>query len=101
MFVYQGGRRRSNGRLERTSDAVQRLRDAGLTQAEIGCELGLAKSTVNYHFRNLGSEPDRRFSRRYDWVAVQRAYDEGLTYPTVRAAFRVQQRHLVPGGRAR
>ena len=66
--------------MERTSDAVQRLRDAGLTQAEIGRELGLAKSTVNYHFRNLGSEPDRRFSRRYDWVAVQRAYDEGLSY---------------------
>lgn len=72
--------RRLNGRLERSRDAVGRLRDLGLTQAEIARELGLSKSTVAYHFRNLGSPADARFSRRYDWEEIQRAYDSGLSY---------------------
>jgi hypothetical protein len=66
--------------LERTREAVLRLREAGLPQAEIAAELGLAKSTVAYHFRNLGTPADPRFSRRYDWEEIQRAYDAGLTY---------------------
>jgi DNA-binding NarL/FixJ family response regulator len=64
VFVNAKGRRRINGRLERTREAVKRLMEAGLVQAEIARELGLTKSTVAYHFRNLGSEPDPRFSRR-------------------------------------
>ena len=77
----------TNGRLERTRDAVARLRDAGRSQAQIADELGLAKSTVAYHFRNLGSEPDRRFSRRYDWEEIQRVYDGGLTVRQCAARF--------------
>lgn len=59
---------------------MKRLREAGFTQAEIAVELGIGKSTVAYHFRGLGSEPDPRFARRYDWPEVQRAYDAGLSY---------------------
>ena len=81
------GRRRIDGRLERTRDAVGRLRAAGLTQAAIARELGLTKSTVAYHFRKLGSTPDARFSRRYDWEAIQAAYDEGLSYSECAARF--------------
>lgn len=55
-----------------------RLRDKGWSQARIAAQLGLTKSTVAYHFRTLGSPPDARFARRYDWAAVQAAYDEGL-----------------------
>jgi transcriptional regulator with XRE-family HTH domain len=77
--VKARGRRRVNGRIERTREAVKRLKEAGFSQAEIARELGLTKSTVAYHFRNLGSEPDPRFSRRYDWEEIQRTYDAGLT----------------------
>ncbi len=56
-----------------------RLKLAGLTQAQIAIELGLTKSTVAYHFRNLGSEPDERFSKRYDWGEIQKIYDSGLS----------------------
>ena len=87
MFVNAKGRLRIDGRLERTRDAVERLRAAGLSQAEIARELGLTKSTVAYHFRTLGSAPDVRFSRRYDWEAIQVAYDEGLSYSQCAARF--------------
>lgn len=40
-----------------------------------------------FHVRNLGIAADRRFSRRYDWAEVQRAYDEGLTALECRARF--------------
>jgi AraC-like DNA-binding protein len=86
-FVNAKGRLRIDGRLERTRDAVERLRATGLTQAEIARELGLTKGTVAYHFRMLGSAPDVRFSRRYDWEAIQVAYDEGLSYSECAARF--------------
>jgi hypothetical protein len=80
MFVPENARLRVQGKIERTRDAVERLRSAGHTQAEIARALEITKSTVAYHFRNLGAKPDRRFSRRYDWAAIQRAYDGGLSY---------------------
>jgi hypothetical protein len=76
MFV---SRVSENGVRERTRDAVRRLKAAGFAQAEIARELGLSKSTVAYHFRNLGTKPDSRFSRRYDWARVQRLYDSGFS----------------------
>lgn len=63
----------------RTKDQVRRLRERGLGQREIARELGLAKSTVTYHFRTLGEAPDERFSRRYDWNVIRAAYEEGMT----------------------
>jgi DNA-binding CsgD family transcriptional regulator len=59
-----------------TRDRVEQLVARGMSQAEIARELGLAKSTVNYHFRQLGRRADPRFARRYDWAEVQRAIDE-------------------------
>jgi AcrR family transcriptional regulator len=53
--------------------------EQGLSQAEIARELDLTKSTVAYHFRNLGVAADERFARRYDWDEIQRAYDGGLS----------------------
>jgi transcriptional regulator with XRE-family HTH domain len=85
--VNSKGRIRIDGRLERTRDAVARLRADGLSQAEIARELGITKSTVSYHFRTLGSTPDPRFSRRYDWAAIQAAYDKGLSYKECAARF--------------
>jgi hypothetical protein len=48
-----------------------------MSQAEIA--QGLSKSTIAHHVRGLGIPVDERFSRRYDWQAVQRAHDDGLS----------------------
>ncbi|HZA89333.1 MAG TPA: hypothetical protein VE401_03795 [Solirubrobacterales bacterium] len=58
---------------------MKRLKDEGKNQVEIAREVGVTKGTVAYHFRSLGSEPDERFARHYDWTAVQEAYDCGLS----------------------
>ena len=71
-------RARSNGELGHgTRDEVEHLLALGHTQVQIACELGIGKSTVAYHMRNLGIRADPRFARRHDWPAVQRAIDEG------------------------
>lgn len=59
--------------------AVSELKADGLSYAEIAKELDIAKSSVAYHVRNLGEEPDGRFSRRYDWGEIQASYDSGLS----------------------
>jgi len=51
------------------------LRAQGWSLTAIAAELGVTKSTVAYHCRRLGEEPDDRFNRRY--AEVQRYYDEG------------------------
>jgi len=58
---------------------IGRLREAGRSYAEIGAALGLCKATVAYHARRLGIPADPKAARRYDWAAVQAAYDEGLS----------------------
>jgi hypothetical protein len=63
----------------RTRSKVAALLKAGRTQTEISAELGISKSTVSFHARSLGKKPDSRFSRRYDWDAIQQAYDSGLS----------------------
>jgi hypothetical protein len=62
-----------------TRKAVLALHEAGKPPIEIARELGISKGTVAYHLRRLDVEPDPRFARRYDWPAVQRTYDSGLT----------------------
>jgi Bacterial regulatory proteins, luxR family len=62
-----------------TRRSVLRLYEHGLTQREIASRLGLTKSTVVFHIRRIGIEPDERFARRYDWDGIQRAYDTGLS----------------------
>jgi AcrR family transcriptional regulator len=79
VFVCNDEDQRRNARRESTRGAVRRLKDAGLSQAEIARELGLTKGAIAYHFRSLGSEPDERFARRYDWAVIQAAYDTGLS----------------------
>lgn len=51
----------------------------GLSQAEVGRRLGLARPTVSYHARRLGIPARDECSRRYDWNEIQIAYDAGLT----------------------
>jgi hypothetical protein len=58
---------------------VAALRAEGLGYATIARRLGLTKSTVAYHARRLGEPADDRFAKRYDWVEVQRAVDEGAS----------------------
>lgn len=62
-----------------TRRAVERLLAEGKSQAEIARILALSKGTVAFHVRNLGIPADGRFRRRYDWEAVQRAHDAGLS----------------------
>jgi hypothetical protein len=63
------------------------LLEEGCSQNEVARRLGLAKSTVAYHARNLGREPDERCNRRYDWQEVQRFYDAGHTLAECRNRF--------------
>lgn len=60
-----------------TRTEVLRLRQEGKTGSSIATTLGISKSTVAYHLRRAGEEPDGRFSRRYDWTEIQRYYDGG------------------------
>jgi hypothetical protein len=53
--------------------------EAGSSISEVARALGVAKSTVCYHARRLGYQPDSRFSTRYDWMAIAAFYDEGHT----------------------
>lgn len=63
----------------RTRDLVAALLARGLTRVEIARRLGLAKSTVSYHARQIGAPVDPRFGRRFDWQLVQEYYDAGHT----------------------
>jgi hypothetical protein len=56
---------------------VAELLAAGLSQNAVAAALGISKSTVSYHARNLGKPRDERCNRRYDWAAVQAYYDQG------------------------
>jgi 5-methylcytosine-specific restriction endonuclease McrA len=59
------------------------LRD-GKSYAEIGRELGCAKSTIHYHAR---SERPVKTSPRYDWVQVQAYHDGGNSLAQCRERF--------------
>jgi DNA-binding CsgD family transcriptional regulator len=60
-----------------TRRAVALLISEGLPRAEIAQRLGLSKSTVSYHARQLGEPIDARFARRFEWAEVQAYYDDG------------------------
>jgi DNA-binding CsgD family transcriptional regulator len=71
----------------KTRDLVGQLLARGLTRAEVARRLGLAKSTVTYHARQLGEEVDPRFARRFDWPLIQTYYDEGHSLRDCMRAF--------------
>lgn len=60
-----------------TCQHVVILLGIGLGRLEIARILGVSKSTVSYHARRLGEPMEEKATRRYDWAAVQRYYDEG------------------------
>jgi hypothetical protein len=60
-----------------TRAVVAEMLEGGHSITAIAADLGLAKSTVCYHARRLGFLGDERFARRYDWMEIQRFYDEG------------------------
>jgi DNA-binding CsgD family transcriptional regulator len=62
---------------ERTRELVATLLAQGLPRVEIARRLGLAKSTVSYHARQMGAPIDARFARRFNWGLVQQYYDAG------------------------
>ena len=70
-----------------TREHVRRLLAHGLSLAEIARTLALSKSTVSYHARRLGVEPDPRFARRYEWAVIRRFYEEGHTVTECRQRF--------------
>jgi hypothetical protein len=62
-----------------TREAVRELLEEGLSAREVARRLDIRKSTVAYHSRRFGIEPDRRFAMRYDWRAIRASYDSGLS----------------------
>ena len=60
-----------------TRQHVAILLGIGLGRLAIARILGVSKSTVSYHARRLGEPMEEKATRRYDWAAVQRYYDEG------------------------
>lgn len=80
---------------ESSRERVARLAAEGATCTEIAAALGLAKSTVSYHLRNLGRPVDERCARRYDWAAIQLYYDEGHSIRECEARFGVSHAAVV------
>ena len=68
------GRRRAPGV---TRKAVAALLSSGLTITQVADSLGVTTSTVCYHARALGIHAERKYARRYNWVAIQEFYDQG------------------------
>jgi DNA-binding CsgD family transcriptional regulator len=66
---------------------VAELLARGFSRTEIARRLGLAKSTVTYHAKQLGEEIDARFGQRFDWKLVQAYYDEGHSVRDCTKAF--------------
>jgi DNA-binding CsgD family transcriptional regulator len=70
-----------------TRQRVRRLLEGGHTRAQVAELLGLARSTVTYHARQLGEDIDDRCARRYDWEAIRRFYEAGHSVAECRATF--------------
>lgn len=66
---------------------MRQLLAEGRSQNAIAAELGVVKSTVAYHCRNLERPVDDQCSRRYDWLEVQRFYDTGNSATACRKQF--------------
>jgi hypothetical protein len=62
-----------------TRRLVGELRKLGLSYSEIAERIGAKKSTVAYHARNLGIPAVDLYAKRYDWNAIQAAYNSGLS----------------------
>ncbi len=81
-------RPRSSGlRAAEKRKKIGELIEAGCSYREIAKRLSLSKATVAYHARRLGLPVDERAARRYDWEAIQEAYDSGLTVRGCAARF--------------
>jgi 5-methylcytosine-specific restriction endonuclease McrA len=70
-----------------TRELVADLHAQGLTGAEIASRLGINRSTVVYHLRQLKQPRDPRFARRFDWEEIRRAYETGLSARKCREHF--------------
>jgi DNA-binding CsgD family transcriptional regulator len=66
------------GRRGETRRRVAALLAQGHSISEIAAEIGISKPTACYHARKLGY-PAGRSRRRYDWEAIRRAYESGLS----------------------
>lgn len=70
-----------------TRELVEALSDEGLTGAEIARRLGVNRSTVVYHLRQLKRPIDPQYARRFDWEEIRRAYESGLSATDCRRRF--------------
>jgi hypothetical protein len=70
-----------------TRTVVRRLLAEGWSRSCIAEHLGVTKGTVSYHARRVGAAIDERCARRYDWAAVQRLYDMGVSIAECERAF--------------
>lgn len=62
-----------------TRERVRALLAQGLSQAAIARRLAISPPTVSYHARRLGLPASAPAARRFDWDAIQRSYDSGLS----------------------
>jgi transposase len=85
--------------MRHTKDEVARLLGDGMSQAAVARQLGISKATVCYHARTLSIAADARFSRRYDWSAVQAYYDEGHSITACQLRFGFSRKSFVDAQR--
>jgi hypothetical protein len=71
----------------KTRDAVARLLDEGLVQAEIARRLGVSKPTVCFHARRLGVAVQPAAALRYDWTRISAYYEAGHSATECRREF--------------
>ena len=84
--IVQRPRNEPVGARGETRRKVAALIQQDLTVSEIARRLGVSKPTVCHHARKLGI-PAGRSRRRYDWRAIARAYESGLSIRDCQAVF--------------
>lgn len=71
----------------KTRDAVARMWEEGMSQAEIARALEVSRPTVCFHMRKLGVAARPAFAQRYEWARIRAYYEAGHSATACRREF--------------